>query len=87
LSQLSTGLTDEEKHRAGGVAHQRLHDDDEIMTLKEWFRRNTLSRATGQRLIASGKGPDITWLSPNRRGVSYGADRRWKAARTVSTTA
>lgn len=58
------------------------HDDDAVMTIRQWRERNTLSRATAQRLFNRGEGPDRIWLSPNRFGVTYGADRRWKAKRT-----
>jgi hypothetical protein len=78
LSQLSTGLSDEERR---GATPRLSHDDDEVMTLRQWWERNSLSRATAQRILARGEGPDITWLSAQRRGVTYGADRRWKAAR------
>jgi hypothetical protein len=57
------------------------------MTLRQWWERNSLSKATAWRIIAAGEGPEIINLTRKRRGVTYGADRRWKAARTrtVST--
>jgi hypothetical protein len=77
--------TDEEKRSGTAAVSARLsHDDDEVMTLKQWFVRNTLSRSTGQRLIARGEGPELTDLSPGRRGVTYGADRAWKAKRRIT---
>jgi hypothetical protein len=62
-------------------------DDDEVMTFKDWCRRNTLSPATGRRLITQGDGPDVVQLSANRMGVTYGADRAWKAKRSISAAA
>jgi hypothetical protein len=61
----------------------RRHDDDEVMTIGQWRERNTLSRATAQRMFARGEGPDRIWLSPNRYGITYGADRAWKAKHRI----
>jgi hypothetical protein len=62
-------------------------DDDTVMSFKEWIRRNNISPATGKRIIARGDGPTITRLSPNRIGITYGADRAWKAKRCIAPTA
>ena len=59
-------------------------DDDVVMSFADWCSRNEISKPTGRRLIAAGQGPDLIRLSPNRIGVTYGADRAWKAQRVIA---
>jgi hypothetical protein len=58
-------------------------DPDAVMSLTQWYARNGISKATGLRIIARGEGPEIIALSPNRKGVTYGADAAWKAKRRI----
>ena len=55
--------------------------DDGVMSFADWCEFNNISEPTGRRLIKSGDGPEVTRLSPRRIGITYGADRRWKAGR------
>jgi hypothetical protein len=57
------------------------HDDDEAMTFVQWCSRNQFSRATGQRILKSGDGPELVQFSDRRFGITYGADRAWNARR------
>jgi hypothetical protein len=64
--------------------HLLIDPDDRVMTLSEWFAVNRISPATGRRLIKSGKGPIITYLSERRKGVTVGNNRKWREARSGS---
>jgi hypothetical protein len=64
--------------------HLLIDPDDRVMTLSEWFAVNRISPATGRRLIKSGKGPTITYLSERRKGVTVGNNRKWREARSGS---
>lgn len=44
-------------------------DLDRINSFAEWCKRAGFSEATGRRLIASGEGPTVTWLSARRMGI------------------
>lgn len=66
---------------------QQAPDDGVVMSFKDWCQRNDISAATGRRLIAHGDGPELIRLSAKRIGVTYGADRAWKAQRRVSAPA
>ena len=46
-----------------------LHPD-QILTFHEWCRLNCISVRTGRRILASGNGPVVTQLSPQRVGIS-----------------
>lgn len=65
----------------------QTHDDDAVMSFREWICRNNISPATGRRLIARGDGPELIQLSANRIGITYGADRAWKAKRRIAPVA
>src|SRR5262245_16354905 len=43
---------------------------NQILTFHEWCRLNRISVRTGRRIIASGNGPTVTQLSPQRIGIS-----------------
>jgi hypothetical protein len=55
------------------------------MSFKQWYERAGISKATAWRLLSRGEGPELIKLSPKLRGVTYDADRRWRAARIIST--
>jgi hypothetical protein len=44
-------------------------DLDRINSFSEWCARSGFSEATGRRLLRSGKGPIVTWLSARRMGI------------------
>jgi hypothetical protein len=44
-------------------------DLDSVGSFAEWCVRVGVSPATGRRLIASGRGPRVTWLSERRMGI------------------
>jgi predicted DNA-binding transcriptional regulator AlpA len=62
-------------------------DDDRVLTFMEWCELNGLSRSTGQRIIAAGKGPRFIQLSEKRIGVTIGENRRWQASRLIESAA
>jgi len=57
------------------------------MSFEEWCLLNGFSRSTGQRLVASGKGPAFIRLSTRRVGVTVAENRRWQASRRIETAA
>jgi hypothetical protein len=54
---------------------------DQVLTLREWCRLNSISLKTGQRIMAAGQGPVATQLSPNRIGVTIANNRAWQQSR------
>ncbi len=60
---------------------QVVDPDDRVMTLAEWYAANRISEDTGRRIIARGE-IEVIQLSERRKGITRGADKRWKAART-----
>jgi hypothetical protein len=62
-------------------------DDDRVMSFDDWCKLNGFSRSTGQRLIASGKGPQFIQLSEKRKGVTVGENRRWQKSRLIESAA
>jgi predicted DNA-binding transcriptional regulator AlpA len=67
--------------------HHASVDDDRVMSFIEWCELNGFSRSTGQRIIASGKGPRFIQLSEKRKGVTFGENRRWQGSRLIETAA
>jgi predicted DNA-binding transcriptional regulator AlpA len=62
-------------------------DDDRVMSFDDWCNLNGFSRSTGQRIVASGKGPRFIQLSEKRKGVTVGENRRWQQSRVIETAA
>jgi hypothetical protein len=62
-------------------------DDDRVMSFDDWCKLNGFSRSTGQRLIASGNGPQFIQLSEKRKGVTVGENRRWQQSRIIESAA
>lgn len=62
-------------------------DDDRVMSFDDWCNLNGFSRSTGQRIVASGKGPRFIQLSAKRKGVTIGENRRWQQSRVIETAA
>jgi hypothetical protein len=63
------------------------HDEDRVMTFPEWCAKNTLSLATGQRIVRRGEGPTITRLSERRIGITVRHNKEWQARRALPPTA
>jgi predicted DNA-binding transcriptional regulator AlpA len=62
-------------------------DDDRVMSFDDWCNLNGFSRSTGQRIVASGKGPRFIQLSAKRKGVTIGENRQWQQSRVIETAA
>jgi hypothetical protein len=56
-------------------------DDDRVMPLSTWCERCGFSEATGRRLIKTGQGPTVTWLSERRMGIREKHHREWLDSR------
>jgi hypothetical protein len=56
-------------------------DLDRITSFADWCKRLGISPATGRRLLKSGKGPVITWLSERRMGIRERHNLQWLDAR------
>jgi hypothetical protein len=54
---------------------------DQILSFHEWCRLNRISVRTGRRIIASGEGPMVTQLSPNRFGITVANNAAWQRTR------
>jgi hypothetical protein len=55
-------------------------DLDRVMSFREWCERNSLSAATGRRLLTSGRGPIVTRLSERRLGIRERNNLEWLKA-------
>jgi hypothetical protein len=55
--------------------------NDRVLTFPEWCSLNRFSEDTGRRLIEQGA-VEVIELSARRIGITVGADKRFKAART-----
>jgi predicted DNA-binding transcriptional regulator AlpA len=62
-------------------------EGDRVLSFAEWHTLNGFSRATAQRLLASGQGPRFIKLSERRIGVTVSESRRWQASRLIETAA
>lgn len=62
--------------------YSHIDPNDRVLTFAEWCELNRISPATGRRIIASGAGPVVTRLSERRIGITVGANRRWRDARS-----
>jgi hypothetical protein len=58
-----------------------LSDDDRVMSFLDWCKINSISTATGRRIISSGQGPRVLELSARRIGIRHGDNRRWQNER------
>jgi hypothetical protein len=58
-----------------------------VMTFAQWCALNSISPATGRRLLRSGRGPIVTRLSDRRIGITIGANIAWQAKRAIKGTA
>jgi predicted DNA-binding transcriptional regulator AlpA len=63
---------------------ERDHEtnDNRVLSFQHWCELNSISVATGRRIIKSGKGPPITRLSARRIGISVAANADWQESRT-----
>jgi predicted DNA-binding transcriptional regulator AlpA len=62
-------------------------DPDRVMPLIAWCNRCGFSEATGRRLIKTGQGPVVTWLSERRMGIRERHHREWLDSRIQARTA
>jgi hypothetical protein len=56
---------------------------NQVLTVTQWCWLNSLSEATGKRIIDLGppRGPIVTELSPRRRGITVGDNVAWQQLR------
>jgi hypothetical protein len=57
--------------------------DDAVLLIPEWAALNTFSEREARRILASGKGPVVTQLSPKRRGITVRHNREWQERRAL----
>jgi hypothetical protein len=55
--------------------------DAQVLTFREWCRLNRISGRTGRRILASDARPTVVRLSPQRIGITVGANKRWQQSR------
>jgi hypothetical protein len=55
--------------------------DEQVLTLREWARLNRISLRTARRLLTNGTAPTVVRLSPQRIGITVGANKRWQQSR------
>ena len=57
--------------------------DDRVIPggIRGWAALNGFSLETGRRIIDRGE-VEVLNLSPRRKGITYGANKRWRASRT-----
>jgi hypothetical protein len=71
----------EQERRQRQRAHQRMPDDDEVLTFAEWCALNKIGKRTGRRILRAPGGPVVTALSARRIGITRGNNRRWQESR------
>jgi hypothetical protein len=59
------------------------YNEHAVMPWPHFLARNGLSRSTGSRMRQEGKGPEVIKLSERLLGVSFRAEAKWRASRTV----
>ena len=62
-------------------------DLDRVNSFADWCQRCGFSEATGRRILASGDGPTVTWLSTRRMGIRERHHLEWLDARAEQTAA
>ena len=62
-------------------------DLDRINSFSEWCGRVGFSEATGRRILASGEGPTVTWLSARRMGIRERHHLEWLDRRAKKAAA
>jgi hypothetical protein len=57
--------------------------DDRVYTFAEWCALNSISKSTGVRILKGEHGdrPEVTWLSPKRKGITVRSNREWQQRR------
>jgi hypothetical protein len=58
------------------------HEQNRVMSFKEWCKAAGISDKNGRDLIAKGDGPLTVQLSENRIGIRVCDHRAWLAERT-----
>jgi len=66
-----------DRHRHDGDRQAYL-DDHRVLSFRQWCELNSISSATGHRILKSGTGPQFLQLSPRRIGVTIAANRVWQ---------
>jgi hypothetical protein len=63
-------------------AHRReraaLQHPDKVWTFPAWCVLNGISESTGRRILQSGNGPKVVWLSTRRMGIRESDNRAWQ---------
>ncbi len=67
--------SDPAQDREHELSHQR------VLTFARWCALNSISPATGRRILNSGTGPTVTRLSDRRIGITVAANAAWQMAR------
>jgi hypothetical protein len=82
-AELSRGASALRKEERDALDRQPLSLllDAQVLTLREWARLNRISLRTARRILASGTGPTVVRLSPQRIGITVGANKRWQQSR------
>jgi predicted DNA-binding transcriptional regulator AlpA len=57
------------------------HEQDRVMSIKEWAKTTGISDKTARNLIEENRGPPTVQLSDNRIGVRVSDHRTWLANR------
>jgi hypothetical protein len=52
-----------------------------VLTIKQWAAKNSLSERHARRILKSGHGPKVTWLSERRCGIREDHDLEWLESR------
>jgi hypothetical protein len=58
-------------------------DQHRVLSFSDWCDLNTISQATGRRILASGQGPIVTRLSARRIGITIGNNAAWQGSRAL----
>jgi|SRR6516225_9997578 hypothetical protein len=60
----------------------QYQNPNQVLTFQQWCLLNTLSKATGKRILDSGAGPIVTELGVRRVGITVGNNSTWQQSRS-----
>jgi len=60
----------------------QYQNPNQVLTFQQWCLLNTLSKATGKRILDSGAGPIVTELGVRRIGITVGNNSTWQQSRS-----
>jgi hypothetical protein len=84
MSLRQTQATRHKERRMRSLPDTQTLHPNYVLSIPAWCALNGFSVRTGRRIRASGDGPVVTQLSPNRIGITVANNARWQRSRGAS---